>query len=248
MASRKQFIPLESNPSVFTELIHTLGTSRNLAFHDVLSLTEPPLLSLLPRPVLAYVLTTPHDAATTGPRKEASDASQNVQASDGASDDVVWFQQTIGNACGLHAALHAICNGEAAQQQHIEPASHLAHLLTTCRPLSREARAAALEADAALAAAHAAVAVKGDTAAPAADSHPPSAFSCVVPCGPRRRLYYLEGARRGPIALGVELGAGEDMACEEALQAVRDVVKRESSDGAGVNVLALAPVQGAEGG
>lgn len=28
-------------------------------------------------------------------------------------DDVIWFKQTIHNACGLYAILHAVCNREA---------------------------------------------------------------------------------------------------------------------------------------
>lgn len=48
---RKSFIPLESNPDVFNELMHLLGT-KNLFFKDVISLDEQ---SLLPRPAIALV-------------------------------------------------------------------------------------------------------------------------------------------------------------------------------------------------
>ena len=53
-AHRKHFLPLESNPEVFNELIHLLGASDEIAFEDVLSLDEP---SLLPQqPTLAAIL------------------------------------------------------------------------------------------------------------------------------------------------------------------------------------------------
>ena len=31
----------------------------------------------------------------------------------GEGDDVLWFKQTIGNACGLYGLLHAVTNGKA---------------------------------------------------------------------------------------------------------------------------------------
>src|SRR5262245_3721362 len=53
---RKHFTPLESNPDVFTQLIHNLGVSSALSFQDVLTLDEP---ALFPRPALALVLIFP---------------------------------------------------------------------------------------------------------------------------------------------------------------------------------------------
>lgn len=109
-ASRKSFLPLESNPAVFTELIHALGVSEKLVFHDVYSISDPDLLALVPRPVYALVLVTPafpeHDAA-----KAAEEQVREEYTGFGEDEPVVWFKQTIHNACGLYAILHAICNG-----------------------------------------------------------------------------------------------------------------------------------------
>jgi ubiquitin carboxyl-terminal hydrolase L3 len=110
---QKHYLPLESNPDVFTRLIRNLGVS-SLSFHDVLSLTEPELLDWIPRPVLALVLVLP----TTKKYEEdvaLEEAKRNVYTGHGDNEDVVWFRQTIGNACGLYAILHALCNGEATQ-------------------------------------------------------------------------------------------------------------------------------------
>jgi ubiquitin carboxyl-terminal hydrolase L3 len=57
---RKHFIPLESNPDVFTDLIHKLGVSATLSFRDVLTLDEP---DLLPRPAIALILIFPTSEA-----------------------------------------------------------------------------------------------------------------------------------------------------------------------------------------
>ena len=54
----KHFIPLESDPGIFTELMHDLGVSRSLSFIDVWSL-ENDILSIIPRPVLALILVLP---------------------------------------------------------------------------------------------------------------------------------------------------------------------------------------------
>lgn len=51
----KHFIPLESDPDIFTELMHDLGISRSLRFIDVWSL-ESNMLALIPRPILALIL------------------------------------------------------------------------------------------------------------------------------------------------------------------------------------------------
>lgn len=33
----------------------------------------------------------------------------------GDGEDVVWWRQTIDNACGLYGLLHGICNGESRE-------------------------------------------------------------------------------------------------------------------------------------
>ena len=60
---RKAWFPLESHPDVFTEVTRGVGVSSPLAWADVLSIDEPEILAMTPRPALALVLvfpTTPH--------------------------------------------------------------------------------------------------------------------------------------------------------------------------------------------
>jgi ubiquitin carboxyl-terminal hydrolase L3 len=105
---RKHFLPLESNPAVFTQLLHALGGSKNLAFHDIYSLD---LLSHIPRPVYALILVFPTSPAYEE-QKAVFEAEREEYNGAGEDEDVMWFRQTINNACGLYAILHAICNGE----------------------------------------------------------------------------------------------------------------------------------------
>lgn len=107
---RKHYLPLESNPEVFTDLIYQLGAT-SLEFQDVFSL-DPDLLALVPRPVLALVLVFP--TSETHERYTAEEeAARPVYTGSGDSKEVRWFQQTIHNACGLYAILHAVSNGHA---------------------------------------------------------------------------------------------------------------------------------------
>lgn len=118
---RKHYIPLESNPEVFTELIHALGVSPNLSFQDVYSLDDPELLAFIPRPVYALVLVFPcppeYDERVQ--KEEAGAATY-----DGAGEDepVIFWKQTIHNACGLYALLHGISNGPA--RDHLRKLHH----------------------------------------------------------------------------------------------------------------------------
>jgi ubiquitin carboxyl-terminal hydrolase L3 len=106
---RKHFIPLESDPEVFTQLIHDLGVSSSLQFQDVFSLDEP---EFLPHPALALILIFPTSNAYEAVKARA-EAGREEYDGRGDDEDVMWFKQTINNACGLYGILHAVANGPA---------------------------------------------------------------------------------------------------------------------------------------
>lgn len=110
--SRPAFIPLEANPEVMTGLLRRLGLSSALAMHDVYSITEPELLAFVPRPALALLLVFPVSAAYEAQRL-AEDAGAPEYDGRGPAEPVLWFRQTIRNACGLMGLLHAVGNGPA---------------------------------------------------------------------------------------------------------------------------------------
>jgi ubiquitin carboxyl-terminal hydrolase L3 len=106
------FIPLEANPQLMTDLIHKLGVSEALQIHDVYSLTDPDLLAFIPRPALAVLLVFPV-SATYESHRMAEDSLAADYKGHGSAEPVVWFRQTIRNACGLMGLLHAVSNGPA---------------------------------------------------------------------------------------------------------------------------------------
>ena len=105
------WIPIESNPTIFTDLAQNLGLSSNLSFQEVLGL-DSDLVAFLPRPVHALILVFPN---TDGHAEIKKNKIVNNDLC--TNSDVFYIKQTINNACGLYALLHAACNGEA--RKHI---------------------------------------------------------------------------------------------------------------------------------
>jgi len=95
-----------------TSLIHTLGLSPTLAFHDVFSISDPSLLSFVPRPASALLLVFPVSKSYEEFRV-SEDKDREIYEGRGDGEPVVWYKQTIRNACGLIGILHAVCNGSA---------------------------------------------------------------------------------------------------------------------------------------
>ncbi len=109
---RKVYIPLESNPEVFTKLIHTLGVNENVVVQDVFSLDDPDLVALTPRPVYALIFTLIGTEKYIKWKQE-DERDRPVYNGRGEGEEVVWFEQTIHNACGFYGILHSISNGSA---------------------------------------------------------------------------------------------------------------------------------------
>ena len=125
-ANMKRFIPLgqlsftfskhftdprlENNPEVMSHLLHQLGLSPAIGFHDVFSIDDPELLTFVPRPAFALLLVFPVSDTYSRFRQREDDGKPEYTGS-GPGEEVMWFKQTIGNACGLIGLLHAASNG-----------------------------------------------------------------------------------------------------------------------------------------
>ncbi|KAF1831399.1 cysteine proteinase [Decorospora gaudefroyi] len=221
---RKHFIPLESNPEVFTELVQKLGLSDSLCFQDVLSLDEPELLAFLPRPAYALILVFP----TTDKYKKRVEGEDVKLEDHQGPDDIVFFKQTINNACGLYAMLHAVCNGEARAK--IDGNSILAKLLHASTTSNTDELAQALEDSKELEVAYAGVARKGDTEAPDnAEDEVDYHYTAFVKSPKNSHLYQLDGDRKRPIDLGA-LAADEDVLSDTCLGIIRGMVAGEDDN------------------
>lgn len=104
----KTFIPLKSNPEIFTSLAHSLGASPSLKFTEVYSLDDASSTG----EILAYIVAFPTSENYEAER-EAENESKVENERQKVEEDVIWLRQTIHNACGLYALVHAVCNGRA---------------------------------------------------------------------------------------------------------------------------------------
>ncbi|KAH6660427.1 hypothetical protein BKA67DRAFT_653607 [Truncatella angustata] len=210
--SSPAFIPLEANPELMTTLLHKLGLSQALQVHDVYSISEPELLAFIPRPALALLMVFPVSAVYESQRM-AEDAPLPNYTGKGPDEPVVWFKQTIRNACGMMGLLHAVSNGPA--RGYIESGSDLEKLVKDAIPLGPAERSRLVEGSSSLATAHQEAASQGDTAAPDAQDDVDLHYVCFVKTDDGT-LWELDGRRKGPIARG-KLDEDEDVLSEKAL-------------------------------
>lgn len=120
-----------------TTLLHNLGLSRHLQFHDVFSIDDPDLLAFVPRPAYALLLVFPVSANYEKFRHE-EDASLPSYDASGDGEPVIWYKQTIGNACGLIGLLHSVSNGAAKSQ--VQSGSDLDQFISQAIPLKPQER------------------------------------------------------------------------------------------------------------
>lgn len=222
-----------------TNLAHELGLSPSLQFHEVYSLTEPSLLEFLPRPALALLLVFPVSSTYEKHRYDEDSTKEDYNSS--GAEPVIWYKQTIKNACGLIGLLHSITNGEA--RKNIVENSDLQKLLQEATPLKPTERAELLYKSEALESAHQTAAQKGDTSAPSAEAAIDLHFVAFVK-DTNGDLWELDGARKGPLKRG-HLGPEDDVLSEKGQElGVQAFLKREEEAGAGemrFSVVMLGP-------
>lgn len=224
--SAPAFIPLEANPQLMTDLVHKLGVSQALQLHDVYSLTDPDLLAFIPRPALALLLVFPVSAAYESHRM-AEDTLADEYTGKGEHEPVLWWKQTIRNACGLMGLLHAVGNGPA--RNFIEKDSTLDKLVSKAVDMTPRERSQLLEKTPELATAHKEAASTGDTAAPDAQDDVDLHYVCFTK-GNDGALWELDGRRKGPIRRG-ELQEDEDVLSSKGLSlGALKFLEREGGD------------------
>jgi len=168
--------------------------------------------------------------------RETEDAKIDWHAETGTAEKIMWFQQTIRNACGSMGVLHCLLSGEA--KKHIMPDSIITKIRDECSSLKYKERAQYLYDSPEFEACHAAVAHSGETAAPGAEDDSDLHFVAFVK-GDDGHLYELEGNRKGPLDRG-DIGT-EDVLSEKALDlGIRRIIKMCGEEDCRYSVTALA--------
>lgn len=239
-----------------TSLVQKLGLSPTLAFHDVWSIDDPEMLSFVPRPANALLLVFPVSKSYETFRMQ-EDADKSHYDGTG-SEPVIWYKQTIRNACGLIGILHAVSNGSArnligrlascsmdprANKFVPEQDSDLYKLIKDATPLSPIERADLLYNSTALESAHENAASQGQSEAPNADDDVDLHFVCFVK-DEKNHLWEMDGRRKGPLDRG-QLEEADDVLSENALDlGPRKFIQREIATSGGelrFSLITLAP-------
>lgn len=221
MEYKKHFVPLESDPIIFTSLMRNLGVLGEFKFIDIWSIEKDEVSDIratTQKPVDALVLVIPDCPAYAQQEAEVTYP----------SGDVVWLKQTINNACGLYAILHCVCN--TIDRRSIVPGSFLHGFMQK----SPNDRAEYLESSSELDMIYHRAAVAGSSQAPAAEMEVEHHYICFVKhagC-----LYELDGDRTGPIYRG-RLADDEDVLSQQSC----DILKKymDSCPDGGFSMLAL---------
>lgn len=183
-----------------------LDTSQ-YAFVDIYGLDDE-LLSMVPQPVEAVLCLFPVTKEYEVKKRE-EEKEQEAFVGPEKDGELIWFKQTIANACGTIGLLHSIANSSA--RKTLVPSSPFAELLKEALPLNAFDRAAYLQTSKSLSHAHTTVAASGQTAAPSAQDPVNFHFVSFVRDPTTKHLYELDGGRKGPLDRGVEVSSQEDL-------------------------------------
>lgn len=195
----RSVIPLESNPEIFNALSYKLGLSPVLQFHDVYSITDADMLAFLPQPIYAVIMLFPITEGYENHRHRQDAGKPDVYGNE-SFQDIKWFKQTIGNACGLYALLHILSNlpSDFIIKNLILKETFLSQLKSTSTTADVSKLVDNLEQNIQLDSNYG---NQGQTEAPEADTTVNLHFITFVK-GKDNHLYELDGRRKGPVDLG----------------------------------------------
>jgi len=222
------FLPVESNPDAFNAYAAKLGLDTSaVRFVDVLG-TDAELLAMVPRPALAVLLLFPIKAASEAHRATEEAARAAAPPSAGAAG-AFFVSQTIPQACGTIALVHAVANCSALP---LAPGSWFARYAAANLAASPTARCEAMAADAELEAAHG-EAVQAGQSAVVDEAH--EHFACFVARG--GELVELDGRKAAPISHGK---TSPETLLEDAARVVSGFMARDPGE-LRFCMIALAP-------
>ena len=185
------WVPLESNPGVFTQYCQALGANQSVEFCDVYGLDEV-MLAMVQQPVHAICLLIP-SAANKKMKEKLLD--KTLTSCDKYPNDLWYTHQTVGNACGTVAMMHILSNVRPAV---LSSDSKLGSFVARTKGKDPSEIASMMESSDELAAVHDAYAQQGATTPPEdpaakVDEH----FVALVPFD--GKLVELDGAKTGPV-------------------------------------------------
>jgi len=189
------WLPLEANPEVMNKYIKGLGTPEKFSLVDVLG-TDSELLAMIPQPVLAILLLFPCNENYETYCKEQVEALE--KSGDTNCDKTYFVKQTIHNACGTIALIHAISNNTDVIS--LTEGSPLEKFLRETKDKSPAERGEELEKNEEISTRHSEHALLGQTEAPNPEEQVNLHFVALVNVG--GELYELDGRKPFPVKYG----------------------------------------------
>ncbi|KAH8877849.1 Ubiquitin carboxyl-terminal hydrolase isozyme L3 [Schistosoma japonicum] len=162
-------------------------------FIDIFSLDDV-MLAFIPEPVISLLFLYPLETSVENACLGVEDNSSNV----------ILIKQTVSNACGTIAILHAIANNR--QHLSIKDGSFLSSVLDGFENKTPNERGAIVESKRELSILHEKSALEGQTEAPTPESKTNLHFVCFVEHD--GSLYELDGRKNAPILHGSITSAG----------------------------------------
>ncbi|KAF9925000.1 Ubiquitin carboxyl-terminal hydrolase isozyme L3 [Mortierella alpina] len=215
-----RWLPLESNPEVLDKYVRDLGVPAPWRYADVMGLDEE-LLAFVPQPVHALILLFPINPKYEDYCKE--ERQRIDQHGQTVSPKVMFYPQTISNACGTMGVLHSIANNWAhGGSLKLTKGGIIENFLQKTMGLSPAERAKALEEDKDMAAVHASHAATGQTETPDIADEVNLHFVCLIERD--GHLYELDGNKPYPINHG---NSSKDTFLVDAIQVAKEFVKRD---------------------
>ncbi|KAG8197055.1 hypothetical protein JTE90_004324 [Oedothorax gibbosus] len=215
--SKINWLPLESNPDVMNKFLEHLGVPPSWGISDIISLDDE-LLSMVPTPVLAVLLLFPISEKYNDYCNEqeaiAKSGDQNTDPS------LYYMYQTIRNACGTVALIHAVANSR--EHFKLDPTTVAGKFIEDTKSMSPQEKAEFLEGSNEISAAHEASAEEGQTEAPSLDDKCNLHFIALVQVN--GKLYELDGRKTAPVAHG---DTNPDSFLKDAAKVCKEYMQRD---------------------
>lgn len=188
--------------------------SQEYSFIDVWSLDADDL-EFIPKPVVAVIFLFP-----------VKESSSVYQLDHGANKDVIFIKQTIPNACGTIALLHALTNNVQIVEKNAE-------FIFDLKKTKESHRAAFLENSDTLKEIHKSFAVQGQTVGEASDTD--LHFICFIE--KNGKMYELDGRNAG----AKEVGVIKQGLLNDACLTIKDIMNKDPEE---LNFTTLALAKG----
>ncbi len=209
--------PLESNPEVFSDYLHSIGLSPSYSFGEIFGFDED-LLAFVPQPTLGVIVC--HERLIPKSQYRAQDVG-NVDNYNAVSY-YMHQSKTLDNACGIVACLHAIFNAPMVNDD-IDPNSILGRFRTVTATCSPTERCTLLEQNEEFRTVHVTHASKGQSQAITSDQ---SLVKChyvaYVLDKSGKYLVELDGTKAGPVVVQVN-SDGESTGVDLLRASIREI-------------------------